>query len=161
MAAKDSNPKTIYGQAKPPLGLVPGTALVLLAEAFRDGADKYGPANWRIDPVSMSTYYSAAMRHMAAYQDGEDIDKSGVPHLAHAAANLCILMDAAACGTLIDDRPPTAPTGDLIRAKTRNITPVGELVVGPASHVAPDCDCYVCWGNSVLKRLEVSGVDLG
>lgn len=121
---KDTNPKTQYGQAKPPLSLVPGTAMVIVAEAFRDGADKYGPANWRKDPVSASTYFSAALRHGVAYWDGEDIDTaSKVAHLGHMAANIMILIDALACGTLIDDRPPSAPTGDLIRANTRPIKP--------------------------------------
>jgi hypothetical protein len=122
MAAKDTNPKTAYGQAKPPLGLVPGVAMVQLAEAFRDGADKYGAANWRTDAVSSSTYFNAALRHLIAWNDGEECDKvSGVSHLAHAGANLCILMDAMACGKLVDDRPPVAPTGDVIRALTRPI----------------------------------------
>lgn len=117
---KDTNPKTIYGQAKPPLGLVPGAALVHMAEAFRDGADKYGPANWRLDPVSASTYFSAALRHMQQWQDGEDLDPvSKVNHLGHAATNLAILLDAMESGTLIDDRPPPSRTAALIREKTR------------------------------------------
>ncbi|MFY7953998.1 MAG: dATP/dGTP diphosphohydrolase domain-containing protein [Armatimonadaceae bacterium] len=122
-AAPDSNPKTRFGMAKPPLSLIPATALVHMAEGFRDGAAKYGPANWRKDPVSTSTYLNAAYRHIAAWQDGEECDPvSGVHHLGHAADCLAILMDAQACGTLLDDRPPAAPTGDLIRAKTQPLT---------------------------------------
>lgn len=119
---KDTNPKTIYGQAKSPLGLVPGTAMVMMSEALRDGSDKYGPANWRVDPVSSSTYRDACLRHLFAWIDGEDVDpQSGVPHLAHAMTNIAIILDAAACGTLLDDRPTKAPTGDLIRAKMRKL----------------------------------------
>jgi hypothetical protein len=121
--APDSNPKTRFGMAKPPLSLIPATALVHMAEGFRDGAAKYGPANWRKDPVSTSTYLNAAYRHIAAWQDGEECDPvSGVHHLGHAADCLAILMDAQACATLLDDRPPAAPTGDLIRAKTQPLT---------------------------------------
>jgi hypothetical protein len=122
-AAPDGNPKTRFGMAKPPLSLIPATALVHMAEGFRDGAAKYGPANWRQDPVSTSTYLNAAYRHIAAWQDGEECDPvSGVHHLGHAADCLAILMDAQACNTLLDDRPPPAPTGDLIRAKTKPLT---------------------------------------
>jgi hypothetical protein len=122
-AAPDSNPKTRFGMAKPPLSLIPGIALVHMAEGFRDGAAKYGPANWRKDPVSTSTYLNAAYRHIAAWQDGEECDPvSGVHHLGHAADCLAIIMDAQACDTLLDDRPPAAPTGALIRAKTQPIT---------------------------------------
>ncbi len=116
----DSNPKTRFGMAKPPLSLIPGAARVHLAEAFRDGAQKYGPANWRVDPVSASTYLNAAERHLVSWQDGEEVaSDSGVHHLAHAAACLLILLDAQASGTLQDDRPTPTVTGELIREKTR------------------------------------------
>lgn len=116
----DTNPKTKFGQLKPPLGLVPACALVYMAEALRDGSDKYGPQNWRTDPVSYSTYQNAALRHMMAAFEGEDVDpSSGVLHLAHAMTNLAILLDAGLCGKLIDDRPPGSPVADLIRSLTR------------------------------------------
>lgn len=115
----DSNPKTRFGMTKPPLGLIPGTALVHLAQAFRDGAAKYGPQNWRKDPVSSSTYVNAAFRHLLEWQDGEEQDPvSKVHHLAHAMGCLAILIDAQSMGTLLDDRPPPAPTADLIREFT-------------------------------------------
>lgn len=120
---KDTNPKTRYGQAKPPLALVPGSALLFMAEALRDGSDKYGQANWRTDPVSASTYSNALLRHFFAWQEGEDVDPtSGVPHLAHAMTNIAIILDAMACGMLIDDRPTKVPLGNLIREFTRPIT---------------------------------------
>ena len=119
-ATPDTNPKTRFGMAKPPMALIPSTALVHMAEAFRDGAAKYGPANWRKDPVSASTYLNAALRHTHEWLDGEQEDPvSKVHHLAHAMSCLAILIDAQATNTLIDDRPPPAPTADLIREKTR------------------------------------------
>lgn len=120
LAAPDGNPKTRFGMAKPPLSLIPGAARVQLAEAFRDGAVKYGPANWRVDPVTASTYLNAAERHLISWQDGEEVaSDSGVHHLAHAAACLLILLDAQASGTLQDDRPTPTVTAALIREKTR------------------------------------------
>lgn len=116
----DGNPKTRFGVAKPPLSLIPGLARVHLAEAFRDGAVKYGAANWRQDPVTTSTYLNAAERHIISWQDGEETAAdSGVHHLAHAAACLLILLDAQSAGSLQDDRPTAAPTAELIREKTR------------------------------------------
>lgn len=120
LALPDGNPKTRFGVAKPPLSLIPGQARVLLAEAFRDGARKYGPANWRVDPVTASTYLNAAERHLISWQDGEEnAEDSGVHHLAHAAACLLILLDAQASGTLKDDRPTPANTSRLIRENTK------------------------------------------
>lgn len=116
----DSNPKTRFGVAKPPLALIPAPAMLQMAEAFRDGAAKYGAANWRKDPVSASTYINAALRHIVAWYDGEEVAQdSRVHHLGHAAACLAIILDAQLCGTLLNDRPPPAPTGDIIKVLTK------------------------------------------
>lgn len=120
---KDTNPKTVYGQAKPSIGLIPGSALLHIADAFADGAAKYGPANWRTDPVSTSTYINAAYRHILAYFDGREAsaDDSGTHHLGHAAACLAIIMDAEEQGTLVDDRPPAGKSPQVIKALTKKI----------------------------------------
>lgn len=103
----DDNPKTRFGVAKPPFHLIPATALAHEACAFRDGARKYGPYNWRDQAVSSTTYMAAALRHIEAWFNGEQVAQdSGVHHLAHARACLAILIDAAECGKLNDDRPP-------------------------------------------------------
>lgn len=121
--APDGNPKTRFGMAKPPIGLIPGPAMVHMAEAFRDGAQKYGAANWRDDPVSSSIYINACLRHVLSWYDGEgEAEDSGVHHLGHAAACLAILMDAEAQGTLIDDRPTKGVTASLIKERTRPLT---------------------------------------
>lgn len=100
------NPKTLEGRAKPSPALVPPVAIIEIAQAFRDGAEKYGPYNWRDKPVPALTYVNAALRHVYAWMDGEERSSDAdVRHLAHAAACFCILMDAASCGMLIDDRP--------------------------------------------------------
>lgn len=120
---KDTNPKTVYGKAKPAISLIPAPALLHMAHAFADGAEKYGPANWRHDPVSTSTYVDAAYRHIMAYYDGREqcAEDSGVHHLGHAAACLAILLDAEEQGTLVDDRPTAGVTPELIKRLTKSI----------------------------------------
>lgn len=119
---KDTNPKTMYGKAKPAISLIPATSLVHIADAFRDGAAKYGPANWRNDPVSVTTYADAALRHLFAWFDGEETaEDSGVHHLAHAAACLCILMDAQEQHSLVDDRPTAGRTSAVLKRLTKKL----------------------------------------
>lgn len=102
----DDNPKTSIGATKVPLHLVPPSAKHYLALAFKDGAAKYGPYNWREKKVSMSVYYAAAMRHMDALWDGEDLSEDAkVHHAAHAMACMAIIVDAMSIGMLNDDRP--------------------------------------------------------
>lgn len=121
-AAPDGNPKTRLGMAKVPLALIPGPALVHMGEAFRDGAGKYGPANWRDEPVTTSTYVNAALRHILSYYDGETTaEDSGVHHLGHALGCLAIILDAEEQGTLNDDRPTAGRTAALIKEKTRSL----------------------------------------
>lgn len=107
----DGNPKSLQGAKKAPMQLVPAVATIYMAKAFADGARKYGPANWRETGVAASVYVAAAKRHIDLFYDGgEDVaSDSKVKHLAHAMACLGILLDAEACGKLIDDRPPAVP----------------------------------------------------
>lgn len=114
-----TNPKDLHGVKKPPLGLVPPAALILTAKAMQHGAEKYGPYNWREKAVRNTVYIDAAMRHLMRYLDGEDVDTdSGVPHVAHVAACMSILMDATEFGNLRDDRPIAGPASRLIHDLT-------------------------------------------
>jgi hypothetical protein len=123
MDLPDDNPKTRFGVTKPPLHLIPGTALAHEACAFRDGAAKYGPYNWREKNVSSTVYVSAAMRHLEAWLNGETAAQdSGVHHLAHARACLAILLDAEAHGSLNDDRPPPVNMQALYDSLTKPLT---------------------------------------
>ena len=112
-----SDPKGEIGKTKAPMWLLPSTALIETAWAHQLGAERYGSYNWRSNKVNASTYVSAMLRHLMAFQDGQDADAdSGRSHLAHIVANCNILMDAAACGTLIDDRPKMpAPAASPLR----------------------------------------------
>jgi hypothetical protein len=81
-----------------------------------DGAKKYGPYNWRDNPVLYRVYIAAAIRHLYQLLDGEDFDPiSGVHHVGHARACLGILADANETGNLVDDRPTKGASGEMIR----------------------------------------------
>ncbi len=100
------NPKDIIGRKKAPLHLVPGVAVAYMAQALRNGAEKYGQANWRDKPVLAQEYVGAALRHLYSWMDGEEVaSDSGIHHLAHALATISIVLDAMEQGTLRDDRP--------------------------------------------------------
>lgn len=99
------------GAKKPDISVVPPSAILHMASAMMDGAEKYGPFNWREIPVSARPYLAAAVRHILAFLDGEDFSsdttEKGTPvhHLAHAMANCGIVLDAQSLGTLNDNRP--------------------------------------------------------
>lgn len=58
--------------------------------------------------IPLSIYIDAMIRHLLALREGQDCaPDSGLPHLAHIMAGASIVLDAAACGTLIDDRVQT------------------------------------------------------
>jgi hypothetical protein len=115
----DTNPKDLLGVKKPQLHLVPRSLIIRVAQAMADGARKYGPFNWRTKGVRASIYVDAAERHLGQWFDGEECAKdSGVPHLAHAAACIGILIDAEATGNLVDDRPTPGAASKLIEELT-------------------------------------------
>ena len=117
-----TNPKDLLGLKKPPLRLVPPTALIYLSRVMGLGAAKYGPYNWREKAVRYTVYLEAAMRHILTALDGEEIDpESGMPHAAHAMACMAIVLDAKATGNLIDDRPKPGATARLIAEMTDKV----------------------------------------
>jgi len=100
-----ADPKGEAGSKKCPLHLIPVAAMEETAYVHQLGSNKYGAMNWRATGVSANTYIAAILRHLNAYREGEDLDpESGRSHIAHIAANANILLDAAACDTLVDDR---------------------------------------------------------
>lgn len=110
---KESNPKSAFGDQKLQLNVVPGSFQAYTSLALLEGALKYGRYNWRIKGVRVSTYLDALKRHIEKYEEGQWADpKTRVPHLANAAACLCIILDAGLMGSLNDDRPPSLPNHD-------------------------------------------------
>lgn len=115
-----NDPKGAAGALKTPLHLIPASAMEETAKAHSLGAAKYGGYNWRNGTVCATTYIGAMLRHLNAWRDGENLDpESGITHLAHIAANCNILMDAAACGTLQDDRYRMPVQDNGLRPKTK------------------------------------------
>jgi len=114
----DSNPKDLIGAKKVRLDLVPPSSIIAQATAMEEGADKYGPYNWRSKKVKMSIYIAAILRHTLALLDGEDADPdsvSGKTHLAGILASAGIIVDAGVTGNLLDDRPPKGAASELLR----------------------------------------------
>jgi len=113
---KDTNPKDAVGVGKVPFSVIPGPVLGQLGLAMLEGARKYGRHNWRDADARASVYYDAALRHLLAWYEGQDIDPdSGLSHITKAIASLTVLLDAMTQGTWVDDRPPPTP-GDWIAA---------------------------------------------
>lgn len=79
------------------------------------GAGKYAPRNWE-QGITYSRVWSAAMRHLTAWWQGEDSDvETGLSHLAHAGCCVLFLLAFTKRGmATLDDRPalpspPAAP----------------------------------------------------
>lgn len=100
------NPKQAVGLSKLPLHLASPLAIAYMTVGLANGAGKYGMGNYKGTEVILSIYLSATMRHLLAFLEGQECDPvEGVPHLAAVLANMAIILDARAAGTLIDDRP--------------------------------------------------------
>lgn len=78
---------------KPPIGLIPRVALEKEALVLKYGASKYGTYNWR-GGMKYSRLTDAALRHIIAFIDGEDLDpETGISHIAHARCSLGFLLE--------------------------------------------------------------------
>lgn len=72
------------------MSLVPWKAIERIATVLTFGALKYEPRSWQNVPNGVERYTDAFLRHISAWQQGEDIDSdSGLHHLDHA---LCCLV---------------------------------------------------------------------
>lgn len=115
MTDDDINPKTLRGQLRVDLSLVPSAGLIHCAHSFMDGARKYNPYNWRDKKVPARIYIAAAQRHLLDWLDGEEVaSDSKAHHLGHAMACCAIILDAMETGNLIDDRPKKGSAAKLL-----------------------------------------------
>ena len=102
-----------YNQGKPRFDLIPSDPLEDIARVLTMGADKYEKDNWRKGmPWSQCT--ASLMRHMNAFNRGEDLDtESGLPHMAHVAVNAMFILEFMRTHREKDDRwKPPSPTAD-------------------------------------------------
>lgn len=99
-----------FDQGKLPLHLLSTEAMNQTAAVLAFGAEKYAEHNWR-KGFAWSRPLSAAMRHITAFNAGEDKDpESGLSHLAHAACCIMFLLEFEKTHRNLDDRfKPTVP----------------------------------------------------
>jgi hypothetical protein len=128
METKDTNPKDAIGSTKPPMSTVPCTVLAELGVAMLEGT-KYGRHNYRVAGVRSSVYYDAALRHLFAWWEGEDLDPdSGLSHVTKAIASLAVLRDAQINGMVqFDDRPPAPRDGWLAKVREQTLATLKKL----------------------------------
>jgi hypothetical protein len=89
---------------KLPLNLLSTEAMNQTAAVLAFGAQKYAEHNWR-KGFAWSRPLAAAMRHLTAFNDGEDKDpESGLSHLAHAACCIMFLLEFEKTHRYLDDR---------------------------------------------------------
>ena len=105
LSTMKDNPKRAQGSNKVPMHEMPPVADAHISCAFYDGDLKYGFRNWRTLEIDAATYIAAALRHIHAWAECEEVaPDSGVHHLGHAGACIALLLDAQANGRLIDNR---------------------------------------------------------
>lgn len=98
-------PKGKQVAGKPPMHLLEREFLEGTARALGFGNQKYAAFDYR-DGTTVSQFTAAAMRHLVAFMDGEDIDpESGLPHLWHLGGSVNVLCYLARYRPKADDRP--------------------------------------------------------
>lgn len=98
-----------FDQDKLPLNLLSTEAMNQTAAVLKFGAQKYAEHNWR-GGFKWSRPLAAAMRHLTAFNDGEDKDpESGLSHLAHAACCIMFLLEFEKTHPELDDRYKSVP----------------------------------------------------
>jgi len=99
-----------YDDGKVKYHYVPGLALEAVARVLTISEKKYPGEQWR-KGLDYSRLWDATQRHLQAFWQGTEIDQSGQPHLAHAAANLLMLLEFEEEGREgLDDRPEQQKT---------------------------------------------------
>ncbi len=108
---KDTTKALKFDENKLPLDLLSTEALNQIAAVMAFGAQKYEAHNWR-KGFTWSRPLAAAMRHITAFNAGEDRDpESGLSHMAHAACCIMFILEFEKTHTHLDDRyKPTLPS---------------------------------------------------
>jgi hypothetical protein len=89
---------------KPRMDLIDRAAMEELGYVLGFGAKKYAANNWR-KGINYSRLVGAALRHIHAFNDGEDKDpESGYSHIGHAMCCLMFLMGTIKHNPDMDDR---------------------------------------------------------
>lgn len=81
------------------LTIVPPQLAESVARVLAFGARKYARDGYLSVPGAPHRYYQALLRHLHAFDLGEDVDpETGEHHLAHVGANVAILLRLIARG---------------------------------------------------------------
>ncbi len=95
---------TKHDDGKSRMDLYPRQALLEIGDVLAFGAAKYEQHNWR-KGIQYSRLVAAALRHLTAWNEGEDKDpESGLSHLAHAGCCIAFLIEMQASRPDLDDR---------------------------------------------------------
>lgn len=121
---------TKYDSGKPPLSLIPRSAIEAEGRVLAFGAKKYAPDNWR-KGFAWRRLIDAALRHVYAVADGEDRDpETGELHAAHARCMLGFLIEHQVSGLGVDDRHTAKRPESALVAEAAAPTTVGSGVIG-------------------------------
>jgi hypothetical protein len=94
-----------YDDGKPPLSRVPWAAVYAMSRVQAYGHKKYKDFDNYRKGMEVTRNLSCALRHIAEYIDGHEIDpESGEPVLAHAMCRIAFVLQNLADGKAIDDR---------------------------------------------------------
>lgn len=81
-----------FNKGKPQIHQVPYCTIKGIAEVLAFGEEKYGKFNW-MKGNKFSVPYDSALRHLFAFNEGEDDDsESKMNHLKHALCNISMLL---------------------------------------------------------------------
>lgn len=93
--------------SKTRLELIPPSGIEGIGRAMTFGASKYAEHNWA-NGFDWDRLVGSVLRHMNAWRSGEDKDpESGLSHLDHAGAAICMLIAHETEGLGNDDRRKT------------------------------------------------------
>ena len=98
-----------FDTEKPPMDLLDRHALEEIARVLAFGANKYSKHNWR-GGIRYSRLIAASMRHLMAFNDGEDTDpETGLSHIAHLGCCVMFLLWMERQRPDLDDRWKEVP----------------------------------------------------
>lgn len=85
-------------EGKPDFTLIPQVALQCVAKVLTLGAKKYSAYNWKNsipgERDRKTRLLASVLRHINAHLRGEVLDdESGLPHLAHAASTILMVLE--------------------------------------------------------------------
>lgn len=141
---KEVNPKDMAASTRLRFSVIPMNVVAEVGLGMTEGTGKYGRHNYRAAGARASVQYDAAMRHLNAWWEGEDIDaKSGLSHITKTITALVVLRDCQMRGIVTDDRPPaSAPFMDSFNEISARII---------AENTRPDA---VHWTNEMYQARE-------